>query len=545
MSRHMDHIMREAVAEGLLAHAATAFPADERHWSIVAFTAFAAWLSAIPLLGVVLGLGYLMGLLEAIGFLIGPPLLAASVLVLRARQVSLFVEQLGVPGLLAGAGLIAFQAAIMDASTSVILGVLLVIAAIVAVLVPRAWLRTLMGAAIGLLAVSILLLLTRGSLLEMSPRLPWALVACGWVLLEALQRSIVLEADSARRLAGLEAVSSGIAAAALAGTLWSSPTFLLGGVFGNPSGVLALALGLGIGNSDGEAMRGLSVFMTVGGGMWLARSWPALRTIPYAALLGLCALFTWYQPALGTAWLILFVCVESKRPALATFAGVAAVWLVGGLYYDIAWPLAHKALLLGGAGIVLALMGRFAFAPRSLLAETPVEPEVEPRTPPVPLGKRNRIAFLLCGLLVLGVANTAIWEKEQLIASGSAVFVQLAPADPRSLMQGDYMRLRFALPGEAFDKDDQRPFIPQVVARAGERGIAQLLRYHDGKTLAQGEFVVDLVRKQGDWVFVTDAWYFREGEAERWSKARYGEFRVQPDGKALLVGLRGANLEKL
>lgn len=544
MSRHMDHIMREAVAEGLLGHAALPAPADERHWSIVAFTAFAAWLSAVPLLGVVLGLGYLMGAVEAIGLLVGPPLLAASVLVLRARGVSLFVEQLGVPGVLAGAGLIAFQAAMMDASTRVVLGILLVTAAIVAVLVPRAWMRTLMGAAIGLLAASILLLWTRGSPYpEMSPRLPWALVACGWLLLQAVQRSIVLEAASAPRLAGLEAVSSGIAAAALAGTIWSSPTFLIGGVFDNLTS--SLGLGPGTGNSDGEAMRGLSVFMALGGGMWLARSWPALRTIPYAALLGLCALSTWYQPALGTAWLILFVCLESKRPALATFAGVAAVWLVGSLYYDIAWPLAYKAQVLGAVGIVLALMGRFAFAPRTPLAEPEAAPQVDPPTPPAPPGKRSRIGFLLCGLLVLGVANMAIWEKEQLIAAGSAVFVELAPADPRSLMQGDYMRLRFALPREAFEDDDRHPFIPQVVARAGERGIAQLLRYHDGKPLAQGEFLVDLVRKHGDWVFVTDAWYFREGQAERWSKARYGEFRVQPDGKALLVGLRGPNLEKL
>jgi hypothetical protein len=88
-------------------------------------------------------------------------------------------------------------------------------------------------------------------------------------------------------------------------------------------------------------------------------------------------------------------------------------------------------------------------------------------------------------------------------------------------------------------------FIPQVVARAGERGVARLLRYHDGKSLARGEFLVDLVVKHDEWVFVTDAWYFREGEAERWSKARYGEFRVQADGKALLVGLRGPNLERL
>jgi uncharacterized membrane-anchored protein len=46
-------------------------------------------------------------------------------------------------------------------------------------------------------------------------------------------------------------------------------------------------------------------------------------------------------------------------------------------------------------------------------------------------------------------------------------------------------------------------------------------------------------------VLVTDAWFFKEGEAERWSRAKYGEFRVGADGRALLVGMRGRNLEKL
>jgi uncharacterized membrane-anchored protein len=44
---------------------------------------------------------------------------------------------------------------------------------------------------------------------------------------------------------------------------------------------------------------------------------------------------------------------------------------------------------------------------------------------------------------------------------------------------------------------------------------------------------------------VTDAWFFREGDAERWQKARYGEFRVAPDGRALLVGMADADLRPI
>ena len=37
----------------------------------------------------------------------------------------------------------------------------------------------------------------------------------------------------------------------------------------------------------------------------------------------------------------------------------------------------------------------------------------------------------------------------------------------------------------------------------------------------------------------------RLGATERWQAARYGEFRVDGSGRALLVGLRGADLQPL
>jgi uncharacterized membrane-anchored protein len=148
---------------------------------------------------------------------------------------------------------------------------------------------------------------------------------------------------------------------------------------------------------------------------------------------------------------------------------------------------------------------------------------------------------------VLAVANLGIWQKERLIASGQPVFVELAPVDPRSLMQGDYMALAFRLPADVETRVEglasaQRPF---VVARRDAQGIATLLRADDGQPLADGELRIELTPKDSRWVLVTDAWFFKEGEAERWARARYGEFRVDSSGKALLVGLRGDKLQTL
>ena len=63
-----------------------------------------------------------------------------------------------------------------------------------------------------------------------------------------------------------------------------------------------------------------------------------------------------------------------------------------------------------------------------------------------------------------------------------------------------------------------------------------------GEALGANELRIELNPKNGQWTLVTDAWFFREGEAERWQRARFGEFRVGADGRALLVGLSDERL---
>ena len=170
----------------------------------------------------------------------------------------------------------------------------------------------------------------------------------------------------------------------------------------------------------------------------------------------------------------------------------------------------------------------------------------------------SRTGIALSALAVLLVANAGIWQKEEIIAHGQPIFVELAPVDPRSLMQGDFMRLNFRLPAEAIA--DRAPTWnggnggnggllsverPRVIARRDAKGVATMLREDRGAARAADELAIELTPKDGRWILVTDAWFFKEGEAKRWEAARYGEFRVDANGRALLVGLRGPNLEAL
>ena len=46
---------------------------------------------------------------------------------------------------------------------------------------------------------------------------------------------------------------------------------------------------------------------------------------------------------------------------------------------------------------------------------------------------------------MLVAVNGSIVAKERIKTHGERIYLELAPVDPRSLMQGDYMALRFAL----------------------------------------------------------------------------------------------------
>ena len=164
---------------------------------------------------------------------------------------------------------------------------------------------------------------------------------------------------------------------------------------------------------------------------------------------------------------------------------------------------------------------------------------------------RSRGALRSAGIaatlvLTLAVANVGIWQKEDVIRHGKPVFVELAPVDPRSLMQGDYMALDFRVPGGGSFESTLSRQRPVAFAEIDSSGVARLKRIEGpGAVPGPNELRIELTPKAGRWTVVTDAYFFREGDGDRFARAKYGEFRVQPDGKALLVGLAGADLQPI
>ena len=114
---------------------------------------------------------------------------------------------------------------------------------------------------------------------------------------------------------------------------------------------------------------------------------------------------------------------------------------------------------------------------------------------------------------------------------------ELAPVDPRSLMQGDYMDLRYAAAGQGRTKNELPKFGYGVVT-LDENKVVKVLRYQASKTpITEGEFLIKYAIHRRGVSFGAESYFFEEGTGERFEEAKYGGLRVDEEGKSILIGL--------
>ena len=172
-----------------------------------------------------------------------------------------------------------------------------------------------------------------------------------------------------------------------------------------------------------------------------------------------------------------------------------------------------------------------------------------------------RALIVFGAVLVLGGVNYSILHKEGIRRDGEIVLMDLAPVDPRSLMQGDYMTLDFqvarqiasSLPKNA-NADLTPPFSTDLSVMSPREGEIRLVdiklnekRVASFSSTPTANSLKLRYRLRGGRVWLgTNAFFFEEGRAKQYERARYGEFRLdRASGEAVLVGLRDEKLEAL
>jgi uncharacterized membrane-anchored protein len=154
----------------------------------------------------------------------------------------------------------------------------------------------------------------------------------------------------------------------------------------------------------------------------------------------------------------------------------------------------------------------------------------------------QRVLIAAAFALVLVAVNHAILAKERIRTQGQRIYLQLAPVDPRSLMQGDYMALRFEIAqrieAARYLEKDPGNRAALVIAPDGVATLREPLG-------APGPFIRYRIRNGQVWLG-TNAYFFEEGTAGRHERARFGEFRLDAtSGEAVLVGMADENLNPL
>lgn len=155
----------------------------------------------------------------------------------------------------------------------------------------------------------------------------------------------------------------------------------------------------------------------------------------------------------------------------------------------------------------------------------------------------RRITIIAIIVIFLGAFGIAVAQKENQLANGAVVILEIAPVDPRSLMQGDYMEIDFDLADDiAHTLSGHSSY--RTIARRGtaiitldENNVGRLVRLDDGTPLADSELRLRYKLREGRIMLASGAFFFQEGHAALYDRAEYGELRIDSRGNPLITNL--------
>ena len=247
----------------------------------------------------------------------------------------------------------------------------------------------------------------------------------------------------------------------------------------------------------------------------------------------------------------------------------AFVVYLGGFYYQLSIPLLYKGGLLVSFAVIFAIVTLFLHARYKAPSQSAVENHSVFKAP-----------IWLVGVFVialLGAVNYKVQQFEDVLATGKPVVLKIAPVDPRSLMQGDYMVLNYAilsefqqsqvLPESNEPLESNEPIdtvesneITGIDESSPSEKKAYILVHLDKNHVAtfceeQSEIPTDFkhctpnvylpIRYKG-WLpeLPSQDYFFAEGKGEHYAQAEYAEYRFK-DGILLLARLLDKDLKGL
>lgn len=163
------------------------------------------------------------------------------------------------------------------------------------------------------------------------------------------------------------------------------------------------------------------------------------------------------------------------------------------------------------------------------------------------MSERVRVFWMaVSGTLILLLIHASIYQRETILGQGDIVVLELAPVDPRSLMQGDYMDLRFAVVPQI--REALRSKASQsgaIILALDQNKVGSFVGLDSGEPLKAKQLRLRFRVRDDEVRLATNAFFFQEGTGWRYEAARFGEFRVNEQGDAILTHLRDEDLGRI
>ncbi|MDD9267450.1 GDYXXLXY domain-containing protein [Paenibacillus sp. GCM10023248] len=246
----------------------------------------------------------------------------------------------------------------------------------------------------------------------------------------------------------------------------------------------------------------------------------------------------WYYVANGFFFLLvlLALAVSKQLQIRWVFAWSMGFWTAFLVYkyYDLAWKLLHKSFTFAILGILILAFTVWYEKKHAEAAEPAAKTDYA----------ANRFVIAVLVVLQIAAMSLQIGKSEWLLASGQQIRLQLEPLDPRSLIQGDYVRLRYTIseppifgdrPEEAASKR-----ITVVLAPNAATGVYEFSRvYKKGGPLAAGEVRLNGKRTGFETVeYGIEHYFIPEGTGSDYERqAKFAEVKVSKNGDAILERL--------
>lgn len=229
---------------------------------------------------------------------------------------------------------------------------------------------------------------------------------------------------------------------------------------------------------------------------------------------------------------VLFYALKKHRPFEYRVGLVFWFAYVMYKYYDLLWSLLHKSITFLLIGFLLLAVTKWY--DRFLANENTTVSFVRRKWLPV-------LAVIALQLTIIGVQ---VGKSEALLAEGESIRLELQPVDPRSLLQGDYVILRYSISSLELKPEPNMNEKVSVGLVQNEDGVYEYSgsfmkgRAEEASLAKADVWITGRYKGNGQIEYGIENYFVSEGTGrELEEKAKFANVKVSKSGDAILLSL--------